>query len=117
MSTGTNPPIADITDQDCGRAACVHLSPFLSVWVLGIIVVGPAACWAFAIRPFVVDQAREATNFHLTMLLAVVICGFTVVLWPFILFLIIFQLLLSIRAAFVAKAGICYRYPLTFRFF
>jgi uncharacterized Tic20 family protein len=87
------------------------------MWVFGIIVLGPIVCWALSVRPFVVDQAKEATNFHLTMLIAIIICGLTVVLWPMIIALIIFQLVLSIRAALVAKAGIYYRYPLTFRLF
>jgi hypothetical protein len=74
--------------------------------------------------PFIGDQAKEALNFQLTLLLVHLAAwafvlftlglGFLVVL-PFFFFLWCLELLLGVVAALRANTGHRYRYPLTVR--
>lgn len=106
-------------------AMIAHLSAF-SYYVTGIgIVLGPLIVW-LAKRdgnPFVEEQAKEALNFQLSILLyyliAAVMC-FTVILLPIgvpiLLGLHLYQIVCMIIAAIKANDGISFHYPATFRF-
>lgn len=96
-------------------AALAHL--------LGIFTsfVGPLVIWIIQkdVHPFVDDQAKEALNFHITILLAHAIAGLLwmafcigTILTPTIFVL---QIVLGIMATVKANNGERYRYPLTLR--
>jgi uncharacterized Tic20 family protein len=81
---------------------------------------GPLIIWLLKkdTSPFVDDQAKEALNFQLTILIGYVICGFlTHMCIGFILFPILFlvNLFLAIIATTKANSGIAYRYPFAIR--
>lgn len=94
-----------------------HLSTFLGV---GFILIPLVVYLAMKDESaYVRDNAREALNFHLSVLIyglccipLVIVFGLGAVLW-----LAIYALLLvcSIIAAIKASDNACYRYPLTLR--
>jgi len=103
-------------------AVAAHLSP----WIVGLV--GPLVVWLMKkTDPFVEEHAREALNFHLTLLLY----GFVSIIFLIIglrwgVFLLLWVLLVvaasimvlitTIIAAVKASNGEAYRYPLTIRF-
>ena len=95
-------------------AALAHL--------LGIFTsfVGPLVIWIIQkdVHAFVDDQAKEAVNFHITILLAhaIVALLWCVVIGMFITPVIaVAQIVLGIIATMKANNGERYRYPLTLR--
>ena len=93
-----------------------HLSTFLGVgFILPLVIY-------LAMRndsTYVRDNAREALNFHLSMLIYALCCvplifafGLGLLLFAFFS---VFALVCSIIAAVKASDGACYRYPLTLR--
>lgn len=68
--------------------------------------------------PYISEQAREALNFQITLLIAYLIAGVLVfILIGFLLFFLIWlaNILFSIMAAVAASKGENYRYPLSLR--
>jgi len=84
-------------------------------------VLGPWAMWVFKrdSLPFVDDQAREALNFQITILLAYVVCTVLALILPLLMLLYfpiwLFALIFAFIAGFAANRGERYRYPLTWR--
>jgi uncharacterized Tic20 family protein len=69
--------------------------------------------------PFVTDNAREALNFHLSVLLYAICCiplCFLVVGIPLLIAIGVAGVVCSIVAAVKASEGVAYRYPMTVRF-
>lgn len=69
-------------------------------------------------KAFVIDQAKEALNFQITIMIASIISGLlTLILigFLFIPVIAIANLVLCIIAGLKAKDGIAYRYPFTLR--
>ena len=67
---------------------------------------------------YVADNAREALNFHLSLLIYGLCCVpliFIAIGIPLLVVLSLASLILSILAAIRASEGDCYRYPLTIR--
>jgi len=93
-----------------------HLSLFISLPFLLPLVV------YLAMRGdsrYAADNAREALNFHLSLLLYVLCCvplTFILIGVPLMVLIGLASLVLSIIAAIRAADGDCYRYPLTIRF-
>jgi len=86
--------------------------------VLGFI--GPLIIWLIKKdeSKFVDDQGKEALNFQLTMLIALVASGLSMcIVIGFVLFpaVAIFDLVFCIIAAIKANNGEAYRYPLNIR--
>ncbi|UCD75570.1 MAG: DUF4870 domain-containing protein [Phycisphaerales bacterium] len=84
-------------------------------------ILGPLVVWLIKKdqSPFVDDQGKEALNFQITVLIAIVCCIPLIFILIGILLLIIIaigQLVLLIIAAVNAASGTPYRYPMTFRF-
>ena len=110
--SGTEPPLSPSDERLWALLA------HLSIFVLSII--GPILILVLLGKrsAFVADQAREALNFHLTVLIAglvsfllcFVLIGF--VLLPIV---IVGSMVLGVIAALQANQGIPYRYPLTLR--
>ena len=96
-------------------ALVAHLSA-----LVGAAVIAPLVIYLLKkdTSPFVADQAREALNFHLTMILAFIVAGILTIVLIGVLFLIVLGIggvVLSIIAAVKANDGERYRYPFTLR--
>jgi len=119
-------PVSSSPGKEERRWAMIaHLSAF-SYYFTGIgIVLGPLIVW-LAKRdgnPFVDEQAKEALNFQLSILLyylgAWILCFtliFAVIGIPILIGLHLYQIVCMIIAAIKANDGIHFRYPATIRF-
>ena len=99
------PPSKEPVSEERTMALLAHLSVFV------LAVLGPVIVMLIKkASKFVEDQAKEAVNFQLTMLIiSLVTCGIGAIvcvpmMWIF-----------SIIAALEANKGIAYRYPFAFR--
>jgi hypothetical protein len=90
--------------------------------LLGILgFLGPLIIWLIKkdTSPFVNDQGKEALNFHLTLLIGLIIglatsclgIGLVIITAVWIL-----GVIFSIMGAMQANAGVAYRYPFAIRF-
>lgn len=92
-----------------------HLS-----WFIGVPFLLPLVVY-LAMRgdsDYVAANAREALNFHLSVLIYVLCCAplaFILIGGPLIVIILAASLLFSIIAAIKASEGQVYRYPLTLR--
>jgi uncharacterized Tic20 family protein len=103
-----------------------HLSAF-SAFISGLgCVLGPLIIWLIKrdTLPFAADQAREALNFNITVLLAglglwiitLITLGIGLLLTvPLGLALFVYWIVFTIIAAVNANNGVRYRYPMTLR--
>jgi uncharacterized Tic20 family protein len=67
---------------------------------------------------FVAENAREALNFHISVLIYSLCCMplvFILIGVPLLVTLGVASLILAVVAAVKASDGLCYRYPLTLR--
>ena len=104
-----------------------HLSSLAGLFTGGIgNIVGPLIIWLIKkdTLPFAADQAKEALNFNITLLIAsivlILVTVFTLFIAAFItiplgILLGIAWLVLTIMAAMKANEGVAYRYPFTLR--
>jgi uncharacterized protein len=130
----TSPPAAEpagpVSEASASMAMVAHLSALPSALVV-MAFIGPLL--VFLLRqedPFVRQQAAEATNFQLSVLIWGFVLGFlgivVVVLTlgvallavlPFLAVAFVAWIVVVIRAGLVARRGEAYRYPFTIRFF
>ena len=119
--SGGPPPIDKETRQANTFAMLCHLSG-LAIF-LGIPfgnLIGPLVFWLIKKdeSDFVEDQAREALNFQITVLIALFAAGLSIfavigcVLTPGV---VVANIVFCILAAMTANDGRTYRYPLTLR--
>jgi uncharacterized Tic20 family protein len=104
------------TEDERMWALIAHLS-YLAGSVIGFPFVGPLVVWLIKKdqSPFVGDQAKEALNFQLAVMVAVLVLIVTcigAILAPVVG---IAALVYSIIAALEANKGVYYRYPYTIR--
>lgn len=91
-----------------------HLSYFVfSIFapIIIMVVFGPRSA-------FVQDQAKEALNFHITLLLAALVSGLLILVGIGLILLpvvAIYGLVFAILAGLKANDGELYRYPFTLR--
>ena len=103
-------------------AMLCHLMALVGLLGNGIgFLLGPLVVWLLKKEdhPFVDDQGKEAVNFQITMLLAVLISVplMLVIIGIFTAILAaILMIILPIFAAVRTNDGITYRYPLSIRF-
>jgi uncharacterized protein len=111
------------TNQEKNLALLAHLIGCLSVF-LGTVpgFLGPLIIWLTQkdVSPFVEEQAREALNFQLTLLIIGFGCGVLVfatcgMLFPLLLVPVLLQLIFGIIASLAVSNGAAYHYPLTIR--
>lgn len=105
----------DVPSDSRGWAVAAHLLPFVS-----LAIIGPLFVWLIKRDEdaFVEDQAREALNFQLSLLIYGIVSGILIIVIIGIVLLFavaIFGLIWSIIAAINAANGVQYRYPLTTR--
>jgi uncharacterized Tic20 family protein len=127
----TTPPPAP-TDgtpgsEDRQWAMFGHLSALAGIFTGGVgNIVGPLIVWLVKkdTLPFAADQAKEALNFNITLLIvAVALALLSIVTFGLGLILVIplgvligiAWLVLTIMAGIKANDGVTYRYPLTIR--
>ncbi len=102
-------------------AMFAHLSALLGLVTAGwACFLGPLVIWLVKkdTMPFVDDQAKEALNFNITVMIAGAICWILVfVLIGFLLLwaLAIVWIVFTIIAAIKANEGVSYRYPFALR--
>lgn len=83
-------------------------------------ILGPLVVWLMKkdTMPFVADQGKEALNFNITVLIAMIVGGILTLVLIGVLVMIVVGiawLVLSIIAALAANKGESYRYPFTLR--
>ena len=113
-----NPTVAGFPPARQQDETIWALLAHLSVFVLALI--GPLIIMLVAAqeRPFARAHAVEALNFHITLLIAMVISLFLIILLIGLIttpLLFIYGVVFGIIAAIAASKGEGYRYPLTLR--
>lgn len=110
------PQAAGISDDDLNLAMLAHL--------LGVITgfLGALVIWLMnkdkAGKEFVNEQAKEALNFQITLLLGYIlsmILSLVLIGLLLLMILLVAGFVLSIIAAMAARKGQAYRYPFTLR--
>jgi uncharacterized protein len=109
------PPPPSPRGNDKIWALLSHLSTFIGLPFLLPLVVYLAMKGDSV---YVAENAREALNFHLSMLIYALCC--IPLIWiligiPLLFVIGLASLVLAVVAAFKASDGGCYRYPLTVR--
>ncbi len=104
--------VGGLTDDDKLWAMLAHLSG-----LIGLSFIGPLVIWLVKkdTSAFVENQAKEALNFQLTIILASLVASATcvgVVLLPVI---IIGGIVYAVIGGMAANRGEVYQYPYTFR--
>ncbi|QWP79384.1 DUF4870 domain-containing protein [Lysobacter sp. K5869] len=97
-----------------------HLSTLVGLIIPLGTILGPLVVWLMKkdTMPFVADQGKEALNFNITVLIAMIVGGIlTLVLIGLLVMAVvgIAWLVLTIMAALAANKGEAYRYPFTLR--
>lgn len=111
-----------IPEQARTWAMACHLMALSGVIVQGIgFVLGPLITWLIKKddHPFIDEQGKEALNFQITMLLAIIVSAFLCFIFiGFILLpvIVIGDVVFTVIASLKAKEGEHYRYPFAFRF-
>jgi len=114
------PPVTTAAPQDERTMALVaHLLGILT-WVIGALVIWLVNKDASPSKPFVVDQAKEALNFQITIGIASIVAVILTIISFGLLFFLptlvwIVDLVFCIIAAVKANNGETYRYPFTLR--
>jgi len=111
-----------VTKEESNWGMISHLSALAGIILPPIgSVLGPLIVWLTRRdqSAFVAEQAKEALNFNITVLIAAVVCY--VLTWALIgilLFVVlwVYWLVMTIIAAMKASEGVSYRYPLALRF-
>ncbi|MFT3869282.1 MAG: DUF4870 domain-containing protein [Nibricoccus sp.] len=109
------PPVPTPSGSDKIWSILCHLSSFLGVGFILPLVVYLAMKGE---SEYVRANAREALNFHISILIYVICCiplAFVIVGIPIMILIGLGSLVFSIIAAIKASDNGCYQYPLTLR--
>ena len=113
------PPVSPFapTQDECTWAMLAHLSSVIAYLLGGLTFLGPLIVWLVKKDQsvFVADQAKEALNFQIAVLLASLVCGLTCILAILIPVILVANIVYSIMGAMEANKGVSYRYPYTLR--
>lgn len=103
--------VSGTTDDERLWAMLSHLSGFI------FAVFGPLIIWMVKKdqSEFVVDQAKEALNFQLTVMIVQLILAATCVGILVMPIIMVGQIIYSVLGGLEANKGVRYRYPYTFR--
>jgi len=108
--------VNDVQQEDKTLALITHLSGIVAGFIVPLII------WLInkdkADKGFLTDQAKEALNFQITLIIAYVGCMIlSFVLIGALLMPIVWiaSIIFMILAAVKANSGIAYRYPVTLR--
>ncbi|MCD9005393.1 DUF4870 domain-containing protein [Luteimonas sp. XNQY3] len=126
-TTAPPPPAGAASSEERQWGLFAHLSALTGLFTGGVgNIVGPLVIWLIKkdTMPFAADQAREALNFNITLLIVAVVLllitlvtfGLGVVLtFPLSILIGIAWLVLTIIGAMKANDGVAYRYPFALR--
>ncbi|ROU07074.1 DUF4870 domain-containing protein [Lysobacter enzymogenes] len=110
----------DISQDEKTWGMLAHLSTLVGLIIPLGTILGPLVVWLIKkdTMPFVADQGKEALNFNITVLIAMIVGGIlTLVLIGLLVMAVvgIAWLVLTVMAALAANKGEAYRYPFTLR--
>jgi len=108
----------EATGEEIGLSIVVHLVSLVATSFLCNLLV-PIVILCITDSPFVKNQAREALNFQISVVLWALICVplcFVLIGIPMAIALTLAAIILPICATVTVLGGKAYRYPLTFRF-
>ena len=93
-----------------------HLSSLIA-WLVALPFVGPLVVWVIKKdqSPFVADQAKEALNFQIAVLIASLVCTLTCVGIIVLPVIVVASIVFPVMGAMEANKGVYYRYPYTIR--
>ena len=108
--------MSEVSQDDKTMGMIAHLSGIVTGFI------GPLVIWLInkdkSDKAWVIEEAKEALNFQITVLIAMFICGaLTLILIGLLLIPIvaIAALVLAIMAGLKANSGESYRYPFAIR--
>ena len=116
----SQPPTVAYSSSERLWSVLCHLSYFFGLALLAFLFPMVVYLVMRTDSPFVTHHAREALNFHLSLLVYAVVCiplCFLIVGIPLLIAIGIGGIVCSIVAAVKASEGIYYQYPLAIRFF
>jgi len=105
------------TEDERTWGLLAHLSGLVA-GLIGLSPLGPLVVWLMKKdqSPFVADQAKEALNFQISLIIAILICIIVpCVGWALLPVVAIGGLIFAIIGGMEANKGIYYRYPYTIR--
>jgi uncharacterized Tic20 family protein len=114
--------VGEVPNSDARTWAMLcHIAAFAGYAVPFGNVVGPLVVWALKKdqQEFVDFHGKESINFQITMTIAIIVAGFSILLLIGILLLpavLLFDLIMKVVAAIKASNGEYFRYPLSIRF-
>ena len=113
------PAFPALSSNDRLWSVLCHLSYFLGLALISFIFPLTVYLVMDSDSPYVKHHAREALNFHLSLLLYAVLCVplcLLVVGIPLLIAVAVLGIVCSIVAAIKASDGMYYQYPMTIRF-
>ncbi len=119
VSPPSAPQFPPLASNDRLWSVLCHLSYFFGFALLSFLFPLTVYLVMRTDSPYVTHHAREALNFHLSLLLYLVLCiplCFIVVGFPLIGALVLTGIICSVVAAVKASKGSYYQYPMTIRF-
>jgi uncharacterized Tic20 family protein len=105
------------TEEERTWGLMAHLSGIIAGFVV-LPFLGPLIVWLIKKdqSPFIADQAKEALNFQIALLIAVLICVVVpCVGWVMLIPVAIGGIVYAVIGAMEANKGVYYRYPYTIR--
>jgi hypothetical protein len=119
VPSGSVPEFPPLGSSDRLWSVLCHLSYFFGFALISFLFPMTVYLVMRTDSPYVTHHAREALNFHLSLLLYILICVplcFIVVGIPLLVAIALTGLVCSIVAAVKASKGTYYQYPITIRF-
>jgi uncharacterized Tic20 family protein len=116
----SQPPVVTLTSSERLWSVLCHLSYFFGLALLAFIFPMVVYLVMRSDSPFVSHHAREALNFHLSLLVYAICCiplCLLIIGIPLLIAVGVAGLVCSIVAAVKASEGVYYQYPLSIRFF
>ncbi|HEY5228303.1 MAG TPA: DUF4870 domain-containing protein [Opitutaceae bacterium] len=113
------PPVVAQASNDRLWSVLCHLSYFFGFALISFLFPLTVYLVMRSDSPFVTHHAKEALNFHLSLLLYAICCiplCFIVVGIPLLIVIGLVGIVCSIVASVKASEGICYQYPFAIRF-
>lgn len=118
--TGTSEPGASVSSEERTWGMVAHLSALLGFFTIIGSILAPLVIWLIKKdeSTFVGENAREALNFNITVLIAGIACAILVVIGVGVLLALVlgvYWLVMTILAAVKASEGNIYRYGISLR--
>jgi uncharacterized Tic20 family protein len=119
VPSATAPQFPTLTSNDRLWSVLCHLSYFFGFALLSFLFPLTVYLVMRTDSPYATHHAREALNFHLSLLLYIICCiplCFIFIGFPLIVAIVLTGIVCAIVAAIKASGGTYYQYPITIRF-